>query len=78
MSNRRSLNRVLRDAIGKGLTKEEVRILARHSLRGTGVLEDNLTYALDKCTEAELIKLAAAPNGYYSDDQVAAHGWKYR
>ena len=69
----RSRNRVLRDAIGKGLTKEEVRILARANARASNEMID-----VDTMTEADLIQWAAGPDERYVDEQVASYGWKYR
>lgn len=81
--NNRSLNRILRDDLGKGLTKEEVRILARANSEYE--LDSN---DLDRMTEAELIQYATVvtdfqlPNSCwassYDDEQVFNNGFKYR
>jgi len=71
--NRRSLNRVLRDNLGKGLTKEEVKILARANARASNEMID-----VDILTEANLIQWAAGPDEIFDDTQIQNHGFKYR
>ena len=74
MKSNRSLNRILRDELGKGLTKAEVRILARANSKAYTLSELNL----DIVTEKFLMNLATDNDGFFRDDQVLANRMKYR
>lgn len=76
MATQRSLNRKLADSIGKKLTKEEVRILARRNARASG--ENLSSDDLDRMNEATLIQWATDADGRYDDKQVSNCGMVYR
>ena len=73
MRSNRSLNRTLRDSLGKGLTKEEVKILARANARASGE-----SVNVDIMTEANLLQWATGPDKIFVDSQILDYGWKYR
>ena len=80
MKSRRSLNRVLRDSLGKGLTKEEVKILALENMR---LLNSNFDKNLVDAfmTEAQLLQWATATSkveGVFDDNHIMSHDVKYR
>jgi len=80
MKSRRSLNRVLRDSLGKGLTKEEVKILALENMR---LLNSNFDKNLVDAfmTEAQLLQWATATSkveGVFDDNHIMSHDMKYR
>lgn len=73
MATQQSLNRRLKDSLGKTLFKEDVRILAKMNARASGEMID-----LDTMNERDMIQWATDADGRYDDDQVAKRGMVYR
>lgn len=70
----KSLNRTLRDSLGKGLTKE----MSAYWQTEMHEHPTRTSESLDTMNEPTLIEWATDADGRYVDNQVAALGVKYR
>ena len=71
-----ALKSIYKDSIGKRLTLEQIRILARHvEFETNGVLL--MSDRMDNMTTEELIAIATNHTGRFNDEDLLERDWTY-